>query len=463
MQAESLQLYGQGIWDYIVLAIFSVVTIWIGFTKPHRILYILPACLTFYFFIESGTRWTPEKIVPSIFLLSLSLNTRVKLNLKIFYDPWFKWFLLIILTSAILGVFNSNSYIDTVTETSSFQSPFFRTIIQMFTYMNGLLIYSIVWYNSKNIGNVLIFFKSYVITTTFLCFYAGYQLLASAIHLPFRGIVYSAGKVGIGAFAASGSVILRVNSFCVEPKTFSAILFASIILLLCYLDIRPQISRFKRGSENFLSYLLIVIHGIFLFLTYSSSSYIATGIFITFYLIINIFKNTFRKSFNLLILLIIAFLIVYLSLGSNFIDGILQSRINDQLGTRRVEYYAWDLILRKPELAIFGVGLGNYNFLFAQEFKGTVGVFGTGYLDVLSSGLVTHFFDIGIIGMIILWIPAWNLFLKVLNYSSEVIRIWDIFSYVFLGLFFVYLFLNPFSIYLAFLGAFRGLINQHDS
>ena len=65
--------------------------------------------------------------------------------------------------------------------------------------------------------------------------------------------------------------------------------------------------------------------------------------------------------------------------------------------------------------------------------------------------------------MIILWIPAWNLFLKVLNYSSEVIRIWDIFSYVFLGLFFVYLFLNPFSIYLAFLGAFRGLINQHDS
>lgn len=108
-------------------------------------------------FIELGTRWTPEKIVPSIFLLSLSLNPRVKLNLKIFHDSWFKWFLLIILTSTILGVFNSNSYIDTVTETSSFQSPFFRTIIQMFTYMNGLLIYSIVWYNSKNIGNVLIF------------------------------------------------------------------------------------------------------------------------------------------------------------------------------------------------------------------------------------------------------------------------------------------------------------------
>ncbi|MEY3304916.1 MAG: hypothetical protein RLZZ139_3289, partial [Cyanobacteriota bacterium] len=71
MQPESFQLYGQGIWDYIVLASFAILTIWIAFTKPHRIIYILPACLTFYFFIELGTRWTPEKIVPSIFIVSL--------------------------------------------------------------------------------------------------------------------------------------------------------------------------------------------------------------------------------------------------------------------------------------------------------------------------------------------------------------------------------------------------------
>jgi len=268
MQPELLQLYGQGIWDYIVLASFAVVTIWIAFTKPHRIIYILPPCLTFYFFIELGTRWTPEKIVPSIFIISLILNPHIKFNLEIFNDSWFRSFLSMIFIATVWGLFSSQSYSISEGQNFSFQSPFFRTMIQMFTYLNYLLIYAIVWYNSKDIGRVLSFFKCYICTTTFLCLYAGYQIIAYNLNLPFRGIVYNADKVGVGAFRSAEDLIFRVNSFCIEPKQFSIALAISIILLIAFLDTKQENFEFKLFSGTLWSYLLILIHSICFFLTY---------------------------------------------------------------------------------------------------------------------------------------------------------------------------------------------------
>jgi hypothetical protein len=465
MQPESLQLYGQGIWDYIVLTIFAAVTIWIAFTKPHRIIYILPACLTFYFFIELGTRWTPEKIVPSIFIFSLILNPYVKLNLEIFNDSWFKLFLTMILMAAIWGLFSSESYSVSEVQNFSFQSPFFRTIIQMFTYLNCLLIYAIIWYNSKGIDKVLTFFRCYIGTTTFLCIYAGYQLLATTLNLPFRGIVYNADKVGIGAFKSAEDLIFRVNSFCIEPKQFSIALAVSIILLIACLDTPKEKFGFMLIPQSFLSYLLIIIHSICFFLTYSSSTYIAISMFLVFYLMINISKNGFSKSVNLIILFIVVFLIIYLLFGLKFVDDIFQSRITNQLNTRRLEYYALDLILRKPELIIFGVGLGNYNFLLSQEFLGDAGVFEGGFLDVLSSHFLTISFDLGILGISILWFPALKLLLNLFKHPSDSsinisIYIYDVFSYLLLGLLCISIFLNPISTYIAFLGAFRGFSNR---
>ncbi|MEA5476923.1 hypothetical protein VB774_04750 [Pseudanabaena galeata UHCC 0370] len=462
MQSESLQLYGQGIWDYIVLAIFAAVTIWIAFTKPYRIIYILPACLTFYFFIEMGTRWTPEKIVPPIFILSLILNPHVKFNLEIFKDSWFRSFLIVVFMATIWGLFSSENYAILEGKNFSFQSPFFRTIIQMFTYLNYLLIYSIIWYNSQNIDRILSFFRFYIGTTTFLCLYAGYQILAYNISLPFRGIVYNADKVGIGAFKSAEDLIFRVNSFCIEPKQFSITLAISIILLIVSLDIHQKQFEIKLFSRNFLSYFLILIHSICFFLTYSSSTYISVSIFVIFYLMINISKNGFSKSVNLIMLCIVVFLIIYLLFDLKFFDDIFQSRISNQLNTRRLEYYALDLILRKPELIVFGVGLGNYNFLLNQEFAGSAGVFEGGFLDVLSSHLLTILFDIGLVGASILWFPALKLVLNYTNrlfdsYKNNSIYIYDIFSYLFLGLFFIAIFLNPTSTYLAFLAAFRSL------
>lgn len=465
MQPESFQLYGQGIWDYIVLASFAVLTIWIAFTKPHRIIYILPACLTFYFFVELGTRWTPEKIVPSIFIVSLILNPYIKLNLEIFNDSWFRSFLTMIFMATIWGLFSSENYPVSGFQNFSFQSPYFRTIIQMFTYLNYLLIYAIVWYNSKNITRLISFFKCYIGTTTLLCIYAGYQILASNINLPFRGIVYNADKVGVGVFRSAEDLIFRVNSFCIEPKQFSITLAISIILLIVCLDIQQKQCEFKMFSEVSFSYLLILIHSICFFLTYSSSTYISVSIFFVFYLIINISKNGFSKSVNLIILYVVVFITVYSLFELKFFDNIFEARISNQLNTRRIEYYALDLILRKPELTIFGVGLGNYNFLFSQEFIGRAGVFEGGFLDVLSSHFLTILFDMGVLGVCILWFPPLKLLLNFFNHLSNSskytsIYIYEIFFYLFLGLGFIAIFLNPISAYLAFLGAFRGFSNR---
>ena len=465
MQPESLQLYGQGIWDYIVLASFAVATIWIAFTRPHRIIYILPACLTFYFFIELGTRWTPEKIVPSIFTISLILNPYIKVNLEIFNDSWFRSFLIVILLATIWGLFSSESYIISGDQNFTFQSPFLRTIIQMFTYLNYLLIYSIIWYNSKNIDRVLTFFRCYVCTTTFLCLYAGYQILASNINLPFRGIVYNVDKVGVGAFKSAEDLIFRVNSFCIEPKQFSITLAISIILLIACLDTQKKQFELKLFSGRYLSYLLIFIHGICFFLTYSSSTYISIFIFFVFYLMINISKNGFSKSVNLIILCVVVFLVIYSLFGLKFVDDIFQSRISNQLNTRRLEYYALELILRKPELGVVGVGLGNYNFLLNQEFAGDAGVFEGGFLDVLSSHFLTILFDMGILGIGMLWFTPLKLLLDFFSHPSESskdisIYIYDMFFYLFLGFVLIAIFLNPISLYLAFLGAFRGFSNR---
>ena len=131
-------LLGHGVIDYVVVFLFILYSIYAGLTKPHRILYILPASLSFFFFIEIGPRLTPDKLVPAIFIVFTIFNK----GIGYFFNNerpkrWLLIVFLLILLSSIIGAVSTSYYANHLK--SSFINT--RLIIQLIGYTNYILIF----------------------------------------------------------------------------------------------------------------------------------------------------------------------------------------------------------------------------------------------------------------------------------------------------------------------------------
>lgn len=437
-------LVGHGIYDYLIIFILVLYAYWAGQTKPYRILYILPTCLSFFFFIEVGPRLTPDKLVPPIFIISIVLSKGAKYfsvsnGNKV--NSWIEKIWIIIAVGVIIGALYTNYYANYV------RTPHINTrlIIQITSYINFVLIFIITRKECSKIKGKELLIKSFLITSTILCIYGLYQFFANKYGLPYRGIVYSATKTGFGSFKESAEDVFRVNSFANEPKRLSYFLVIGLIILFKHrkkiiIKIKPII------------YLSIVgLHIFILWLTYATSIYISLAVFIFLLGAYVVFFNYNKMLFRQLMILIVLAIGAYFYQKSYF-ETIYEARVETQLETEevRAEVRGQEFIFKYPEMFILGIGPGNYNFALAKEYKGKAGITMNGYLIPFNSGLMTYLFDFGIIGFLFLTLPFIRIVLSKKNATNNEFSIYVVFLYC------TAITLNPSSSLFMFIGAYEG-------
>lgn len=412
---------GHGVIDYIVVFGFIIYAIYAGFTKPHRILYILPACLSFFFFIEVGPRLTPDKLVPAVFIVSTIARRGISYYQNtVRQQSWIILVLLMVISSTIIGSFYTNYYSNYLT------SPFVdtRLIIQVIGYFNYMLIFVIVRKECSKIYGVSRLVKSFLITTSILCAYGIYQYFANEFGLPFRGIVYNEGRVGFGGFSNSEDLIFRVNSLANEPKRLTYFLVIGILIILNYFkDIRNKI--------GFVPLLIaLVAHFLVLWWTYSTSIYLAIAVFIVLLLLYSILGNYNSRIVRYILLFVVIGGVVFVK-EKDYLNEIYYYRVEEQLNneTIRSEVYGQEFLVNNPAMLVMGLGPGIYNLALAKEYPGKTGIVNNGnFLVPFNSDILTFIYDFGFVGFLILFSP----FLRIVidrNNASNSFAIYIVFMY----------------------------------
>jgi len=439
-------LIGHGLVDYVFVFFMMGYAYYAGQTKPHRILYILPACLSCFFFIPVGSNLTADKLVPFVFIVSVILSKGAnyfslsKKNV----NSWIGKLWLLIAVSVVIGFLYTNYYANYI------NSPFIKTrlLIQIISYTNFVLLFIIARKECSKISGKQLLLKSFIITTTILCIYGVYQHFAHQFGLPYRGIVYSATHAGFGAFldSSGGGGVFRVNSFANEPKRLTYFLVISLIILFKY-------KKEAIKKANLISYLfLVIIHGIVLWLTYSTSIYISIAVFLVFLILYVLFINYNKALFQQIFILLIIGASTYFYQKIYF-DALYEVRVDKQLEREeiRAEVKGQEFIFSYPEMFVLGIGPGNYNFALAKEYPGEAGLSGHGkYLKPFNSGIVTYLFDFGLIGLFLLFIPFLKILFNTRLASKNDFSIFVIFLYC------TAITLNPSATLFFFVGAFEG-------
>jgi len=443
-------LVGHGLIDYLFVFFMIAYAYYSGQTKPHRILYILPACLSFFFFIPVGSNLTADKLVPAIFITSVILSKGSNYfsiaNKKA--NNWVGKMWLLIALSAIIGSVYSSYYENHVI------SPFFKTrlIIQLIGYINYILIFIIIRKEVSKLNGKKTALTAFLITTSILSIYGVYQYFAHQFGWAYRGIVYNANSTGFGGYKDSGDLIFRVNSLANEPKRLTYFLVIGIIILIKYKN--PILKKI-----NFVTYLSLVgIHGIVLWLTYSTSIYLAIIVFIVFLMLYTLFIQYNKTLSRQLVILLILGTGTYLYQRVYF-ENLYTLRVDKQLEREevRAEVKGQEFIISNPEMFIVGIGPGIYNFALAKEFPKVGGLTENGtFLIPFNSGLMTYLFDFGIIGFYLLLYP-----LVLIIFNNKISSKND-FSIFVVFLYCTAITLNPSVTLFYFIGAFEGIKNLEE-
>jgi|GEM_PF-2782752 len=435
-------LIGHGIFDYLVVFGLILYGIYAGITKPSRILYIFPACLSFFFFIEVGPRLTADKLVPFLFILSVIFSKGIgyfKINNSVARHWSFKITLLISI-SFLIGLIYQNFY-STVLST-----PFLKTrlYIQVIGYFNIVLILLIAKIECSKPGGKRKLLVSFVVTTTILCLYGGYQYFAHLNGWAYRGIVYSDAKTGLGSFSDAENIIFRVNSFANEPKRLTYFLVIGILILFNYRD------RFIKKIGILLFYGILALHLVILWLTYSTSIYISLAIFLG---IISIYATLVSANKRLTTRLIGVSIVLGVGFyyQEAYVSSLYEIRVKKQFDTEeiRAEVRGQEFIANQPLKFIVGIGPGNYNFALAYYYPYGAGISVEGFLIPFNSAMMTYVYDFGIIGFYLLMIPLFRIIAN-RKRSNSPFAVYIVFLYC------TSITLNPSASLFYFIGAFEG-------
>ncbi len=395
-------LLGHGSIDYIVVYSLMAYAVYAGFTKPHRILFILPACLSFFFFIEVGPRLTPDKLVPVVFVIATVASKGIgyyKNSVK--NQFWIITVLIMVVFSTVIGSFYSNYYSSYLT--SSIVGT--RLIIQAIGYLNYMLIFIIVRKECTLQLGVKRLLKSFLITTSILSLYGVYQFYANEFGWPYRGIVYSDKTSGFGGFNNNEELIFRVNSLANEPKRLTYFIVIGILIILKYYK------SIKNRIGFFPLVIVLIFHFVVLWLTYSTSIYFVLAVFITLLLLYSIFRNYNGQIIRYI--LFFGFLgIAAFAREGEYLNQVYDIRVEGQLESNiiRSEVYGQEFMVNNPGMFVIGLGPGVYNLALAKEYPGKAGIVNNGtFLVPFNSDLLIFMYDFGIIGFFILFIPFINI------------------------------------------------------
>jgi len=423
------------------------ISFWLGVTNPQKILWLLPAAATFYFFVRVVTFLTPIKLVPFFFLLGVAVRGE-KGYLRIQGRQWHIWIIITILFCTILGAI----YLPTFKLVVPSPHTKTRLIVQLINYLNLVFIYLIAYRETRKPGGVELLFRSYLYTTTFLCVYGVYQWIASQTGLPMRGIVYTEEVANVALDFEN--FIFRINSFTNEPKRFSFMLMISVVIMISVKDYYKLF--FKK---KWIFYAVIGLHLLCTFWTYATSIYVAIAVFGGLMLILSIKRVYHRFYYRIAILAVLGVSIILVSVPilRERLMLLYELRVESQISQIdgdvyvRTETDAINYLKTYPQHILLGVGPGNYNFAIHEAFGWNKGVTGA-YLYPLNSGLITLLVDFGLIGFLIFCKHILAQVFARPRYRSELSR--RTAFQVILFFFCIGITLNPLPIYFMFVAAY---------
>ena len=414
---------GHGLLDYVVVTLVAFWTLRLLLKRPERMLIWLPLFLTIDFFIPMGTQLTPSRFVP--FMLGAWLLHRGWLAPPPRYAA--------IVLSATIVILVSFSFSFVIDDAGT--RPFFRLL----HYLSLILVFLfVVRVSDKKL------FIEYAVWGLFLAglihgAYAFYQQFADIVGLPYRGIVYSASGTSVAVHAGSG---LRVNGLADEPKRLGYILFSATIIAAYFFlrkDRQDILAPLGSLSKIFRSSLVLLTTGLLLsiasLMTYSGSFFAAVAL-TGFILVLSFSARTWAlMGAGAIFLLAGSFMAPDITdryVGA--IQELADSRINEfEVGLDgkkiyRQEFFAQDLVENNPMSLVWGVGLGRYNIVLYEKYGTGAGFGELGGIAPLNSQFFEIGFDIGLPGLVILFLGVSFLSIRIgrnspLNFALSTVLI----------------------------------------
>lgn len=401
---------GFGTIDYVVVVLACLISVVCLAERPKALLLILPTLLTIDFFIPMGTQLTPYRIVPLMLGAWLLLTGRFGVSSK--YNIPLALFIVWVALCMLYGL----SYDDSGN----------RPILRLGYYLGIISIFVFSYHVIRNRNGLEAAIFGIWIAAIMHGVYSAYQVMAYNLGLPFRGIVYGdSGRGFVVPFGDTG--IIRVNGFADEPKRLGYVLFCGIIVSLLYWSrayagavpspywrIR---SRLRVGTAIAVCCTMLAGAGL---MTLAGSFYAAVAAA----LLLSVFVFT-KYGLSAIVALGLAISLAasiapdkLTEFSSTAIES-MSSRADevekglDAKTVYRQEFFAQDHLAQNWEDIVIGVGLIRYNTVLAEKYGPGAGFTADGRVMPINSQILEIAFDLGIPGLLVLYIGGTLLFVGV--------------------------------------------------
>jgi len=404
---------GFGIIDYFVVTIVTVLCGALLVRSPKKLLIFLPTFLTIDFFIPFGTQLTPYRIIPIMIFIWLVFSRMFFADRR--YNPWIVLFILSIIASLSFALYMGDAGTRPVLRVAHYLG-----LTALFIFVCRM-VRTPVDFESGVWG---IFLAGLIHAS-----YAAYQIVASRVGLPFRGIVY--GDSGAGFAVSAGDGLIRVNGLADEPKRLGYILLCAAIVALLYLARSLKGGRIAafwpikaKDWTPFTLGMIFILMLIMSLMTFSGSYILALGL--TCATAVFLYAKRAVLILGSLALTASVLLVIAPDRFSGItaaVTDISESRIMEveqgieAANVYRQEFYVQDYLAGNPSSLVLSVGMGRYNTVFSQKYGRGVGLTGNGDVIPINSQIYEIGFDIGIFGLFILYIGGAILALRIRRYG----------------------------------------------
>ncbi|WP_417241072.1 MULTISPECIES: hypothetical protein [Pseudomonadota] len=371
-------IFGYTPLDPLVVLGGTFYTGWLLKKNAVRLIGFLPMALSLYFFIPFMTYLTLWQTVP----LVLTVRTFLKGSFKA--SPRSKPVLTILIMALIWASLYALVGGDDHT----------RALIRAIYYLGVLAIFSFCYEFGQRDGAYHVFLKGLALVGIIYSLYGLYQIVATPIGLPVRGIV----RGTYGADMAYEYGFVRINSFANEPKRLGYVLFVSALACFFLASNEKKTARKWKLAGGF-----VLLMSLF---TFAGSYFLSVALFILVSTLIYPTRLTKYFAVGAIALVAISYAIPSLGLIEAIQHG-YERRLNEvEVGldgdvVYRQEFFAWDYLKQHPIDAISGVGIGQYFSVLSKEYGPGVGYNEYGRLLPLNSAFLEMILDLsGIIAII---------------------------------------------------------------
>jgi len=410
--------------DYIVIGIFASLAVYFVFSnKIKKLVYLAPFALGFTtFFVNFATKWSPPKIVGTIFIVGLLLRSLQQSKSrgmwhKFYHNPFGIYIVGFVFTMIFTTIFNYTEVNSFAFQSIGFwQSTGGRCFIQLFSYITSIAFFYIAYLFIDDFDTLETLVKCCIVVATILAIYGIYQYIAMKTGLPFRGIVYTSEKARAGLMSGLGGA--RINSLSWEPKALGNFMITVVSCIAIFFMRKQKLFKIKNIEIS-----MIVVFSAVVILTWSTSVFYGAILTLPALIFYGAKKNKYfivsLFALGLLCIIAVGPLVEKLmnkssekqaaSAGagqSMTWEEIYEERVSARVTEERAETFFLEYAKQHPIKVAIGLGPGNYNFYVGDYLPGR-GMFSGGYFDLMTSMPLILVADGGILAILLL-----GLFLK---------------------------------------------------